>query len=318
MNANLDAFLAQAYAVMQGDPLPPMAPRFQSRTASLQVVRPEAGSPSTPPAEAATGSRRDGSPPRVHVGVDLGTAYTVLAVLDEHMQPLAGAYRFAQVVRDGLVVDFNGAIQLLQEMKRTVEKRLGFELLSAATTFPPGVSPHEVRATQHVVRAAGFECEQTIDEPTAANAVLQVKDGAVVDVGGGTTGIAIFRDGEVVYTADEPTGGTHFSLVIAGALGLAFEDAETFKKTEANYQRLFPIVRPVMEKVGTIVARHAAAHAVQAIYLVGGTACFPGMDQVVEEVTGIRTVIPGYPLFVTPLGTAMYNIPERDEVQYGR
>jgi len=32
----------------------------------------------------------------VHVGVDLGTAYTVLAVLDENCQPLAGAYQFVQ------------------------------------------------------------------------------------------------------------------------------------------------------------------------------------------------------------------------------
>ena len=197
---------------------------------------------------------------------------------------------------------------LLQELKRNIEKRIGVELTSAATTFPPGVSPNEVRATQHIVRAAGFECEQTIDEPTAANAVLQVRNGAVVDVGGGTTGIAVFREGEVIYTADEPTGGTHFSLVIAGALGMEFEEAEEIKKNGENYQRLFPMVRPVMEKVGTIVARHVAAHAVETIYLVGGTACFPGMDKVVEQVTGIRTVIPGFPLFVTPLGTAMYNI----------
>ncbi len=261
---------------------------------------------------------RNGSPARIHVGVDLGTAYTVLMVLDEHLQPLAGEYRFAQIVRDGLVVDYHGAIKLLQELKRNIEKRIGVELTSAATTFPPGVSPNEVRATQHIVRAAGFECEQTIDQPTAANAVLQVRNGAVVDVGGGTTGIAVFREGEVIYTADEPTGGTHFSLVIAGALGMEFEEAEEIKKNGEHYQRLFPMVRPVMEKVGTIVARHVAAHAVETIYLVGGTACFPGMDKVVEQVTGIRTIIPGFPLFVTPLGTAMYNVSEKNEVNYGR
>jgi ethanolamine utilization protein EutJ len=169
-----------------------------------------------------------------------------------------------------------------------------------------------------VVRAAGFECEQTVDEPTAANAVLQVRNGAVVDVGGGTTGIAVFREGEVIYTADEPTGGTHFSLVIAGALGIELEEAEKIKKNAAHHQRLFPIVRPVMEKVGTIVARHVAAHAVDSIYLVGGTACFPGIDGVVQAVTGIRTVIPGFPLFVTPLGTAMHNLPYKNEVYYGR
>ncbi|HSO18423.1 MAG TPA: ethanolamine utilization protein EutJ [Desulfosarcina sp.] len=285
---------------------------------SLQVVLPDDGRRSIGTTSQASPLRQTRSPRRLHVGVDLGTAYTVLVVLDENMRPLAGEYRFAQVVRDGLVVDFHGAISLLQALKDTVEKRLGVELTSAATAYPPGVSPNEVRATQHVVRAAGFECEQTIDEPTAANAVLQVQNGAVVDVGGGTTGIAVFRDGEVVYTADEATGGTHFSLVIAGALGIEFEEAETIKKEGANHQRLFPIVRPVMEKVGTIVARHVAGHAVEALYLVGGTACFPGMDQVVQEVTGIRTVIPGYPLFVTPLGTAMYNLSEGNEVTYVR
>ena len=319
MNPDLDTFLANAYAVMQGDPVQPTGDRAKNRTASTHVVRStDNGWPPKSDVTEKTQFRDIGPAPRVHVGVDLGTAYTVLVVLDEHMQPLAGEYRFAQIVRDGLVVDYHGAISLLQELKRNVEKRIGFELTSAATTFPPGVSPNEVRATQHIVRAAGFECEQTIDEPTAANAVLQVRNGAVVDVGGGTTGIAIFRDDEVIYTADEPTGGTHFSLVIAGALGIEFEEAEKIKKMADNHRRLFPLVRPVMEKVGTIVARHVAAHAVEAIYLVGGTACFPGIDKVVEEVTGIRTVIPGFPLFVTPLGTAMYNLPEENEVNYGR
>ncbi len=318
MNPKLAEFLAKADAVMQGDLMQPAGDRQRGRPAGLRGLLPEdqASPPHSDGGEDAL--LRGGPPPRVHVGVDLGTAYTVLVVLDEHMQPLAGEYRFAQVVRDGLVVDYHGAISLLQELKQGVEKRLGFKLTSAATTFPPGVSPNEVRATQHVVRAAGFECEQTVDEPTAANAVLQVRNGAVVDVGGGTTGIAIFRQGEVIYTADEPTGGTHFSLVVAGALGIELEEAEIIKKNKANYRRLFPIVRPVMEKVGTIVARHVAAHAVEAIYLVGGTACFPGIDGVVQQVTGIRTVIPGYPLFVTPLGTAMYNIPAEGEVNYVR
>jgi len=53
----------------------------------------------------------------LRVGVDLGTAYLVLVVLDGNCQPIAGEYRFAQVVRDGLVVDFVGATDRLREMK---------------------------------------------------------------------------------------------------------------------------------------------------------------------------------------------------------
>lgn len=243
----------------------------------------------------------------VHVGVDLGTAYTTLFVLDEAYRPLIGAYRFAEVVRDGLVVDFAGATKLLRELKREVEGRLGFELTSAATTYPPGVPQVEVRATRYVVESAGLECTGVVDEPTAANAVLQVTNGAVVDIGGGTTGIAILKDGEVIYTADEPTGGTHFTLVLAGAQHLSFEEAEALKINPAMQPQLFPMVRPVMEKVATIIARHIAGYTVERLYLVGGTSAFQGIDEVIAAITGVRTFVPTNPLFVTPLGVARYN-----------
>jgi ethanolamine utilization protein EutJ len=243
----------------------------------------------------------------VHVGVDLGTAYTVLVVLDENFQPIAGEYQFAQVTRDGLVVDFVGAVDLLRTMKAKVEKKLGFTLTSAASGYPPGVPQAEVRATANVLYGAGLDCTGLIDEPTAANNVLMIREGAIVDVGGGTTGIAIFKDGEVVYTADEATGGTHFSLVIAGSTGTTFEEAEALKTNPKEQTRLFSVIRPVMEKVGSIVKRHVAGHHVDRLYLVGGTCAYPGMDKVVEEYTGIETVLPGNPLFVTPLGIAMNN-----------
>jgi len=244
---------------------------------------------------------------KIHVGVDLGTAYTVLVVLDENYQPIAGEYEFAEVVRDGLVVDFIGAVDLLRAMKIKVEKKLGFKLISASTAYPPGVPQAEVRATANVLNGAELDCSSLIDEPTAANNVLQIRDGAIVDVGGGTTGIAIFKDGKAVYTADEPTGGTHLSLVIAGSTGITFEEAEELKKNPAEQTRFFPVVRPVMEKVATIINRHIASYHVDKLYLVGGTCSYPGMDEVIHEMTGIETVLPGNPLFVTPLGIAMHN-----------
>ena len=130
---------------------------------------------------------------------------------------------------------------------------------------------------------------------------------AIVDVGGGTTGIAIVKNGNVVYTADEPTGGTHFSLVIAGAKNISFEQAEELKKNPNEQIQLFPVIRPVMEKVGNIIARHVSGNNVKKIYLVGGTCAYPGMDRVIQEYTGIETLLPGRPMFVTPLGIAMYN-----------
>ncbi len=243
----------------------------------------------------------------VHVGVDLGTAYTVLVVLDENDQPIAGAYQFAEVVRDGLVVDFIGAVDLLRNMKSQVEEQLGFELKSASTGYPPGVPQAEVRASANVLQGAGLDCTGLIDEPSAANNVLRLENGAIVDVGGGTTGVAVLQDGNVVYTADEATGGTHFSLVITGSLNTSFEDAEQLKVRADEQTRLFPLVRPVMEKVATITRRHICDWNVPEITLVGGTSAFRGMAQVVEEVTGIPTRLPTNPLFVTPLGIALHD-----------
>jgi ethanolamine utilization protein EutJ len=241
----------------------------------------------------------------LRVGVDLGTATLVLVVLDETGRPLAGEWQCAQVVRDGLVVDFVGAADLLRGMKARVERRLGCELTRASGAYPPGVPQVEVRATANVVEAAGLACTGLVDEPSAANLVLQLQDGAIVDVGGGTTGIAVVRDGQVVSIADEPTGGTHFSLVLAGSQNLSFEEAEALKVRPEEQSRLFPLVRPVMEKVASIVLRHIDGWNVPTIVLVGGSSAFEGMAGVVEEYTGIPTWVPEVPLFVTPLGIAM-------------
>lgn len=246
------------------------------------------------------------APTAIKVGVDLGTAYTVLVVLDAEDRPLAGAYEFADVVRDGVVTDFIGAIDLVRRLKRKVEARLGVPILAAQGAYPPGIPLSEVRAVQHVIEAADMECTGLVDEPTAANAVLRLRDGVVVDVGGGTTGVAVVQDGVVVHTADEPTGGTHLTLVIAGALGIPFAEAEELKKDPAEQPRLFPLVRPVMEKVASIVTEATRGWPTPMIYLVGGSAAFPGFAEVVSGACGIDAVVPVAPMFVTPLGIARH------------
>ncbi|MFU8839580.1 MAG: ethanolamine utilization protein EutJ [Nitriliruptoraceae bacterium] len=243
----------------------------------------------------------------LHVGVDLGTAYVVVAVVDGDGTPVAIASRFANVVRDGVVVDFAGAAAIVTELVGEVQQRLGRELTTAAATYPPGVPVAEVRACRYVVEAAGLTCTTLVDEPTAANAVLRVRDGAVVDVGGGTTGIAVLRGGQVIAVADEPTGGTHVSLVLAGGLGISLEEAEQVKTDPDRQAALFPRVRPVFERIATIVADHLDGHTVEQVHLVGGTAAFPGMPEVVATRTGLPVTSPVHPLLVTPIGVALHD-----------
>ena len=136
------------------------------------------------------------------------------------------------------------------EMKEELEEKLGCEFLYAAAAIPPGPM-NWIRSHQNVVQGAGFEITALLDEPTAANAVLKIKNGAVVDIGGGTTGISILKDGKVVLLADEATGGTHFSLVISGAYGLPFGEAERYKRDPSHHKELLPVLKPVVEKVSS-------------------------------------------------------------------
>ena len=238
-------------------------------------------------------------------GVDLGTACVVVAVLDENKRPVAGAYRYADVVRDGMVVDYIGAVQIVRELKEEIEEKLDTELIYAAGAIPPGTDLLDSGAVKNVIQGAGFELTNMLDESTAANEVLKMKNGAVVDIGGGTTGISILRDGKVVYIADEPTGGTHFSLVISGAYGKSFDEAELYKRDEKNHRELIPVLQPVIEKVSSIISQHIKDYDVQELSLVGGTCCLTGIEDIIEKKTGVYTHKPKNPMFVTPLGIAL-------------
>lgn len=241
----------------------------------------------------------------LHVGVDLGTAYIVVVVLNAAREPVACALEFAQVVRDGLVVDYIGATRIVRRLAGQLEERLGRRLTHAAIAVPPGTGVKDSATHRHVVEGAGLEVTAILDEPTAANAVLGLDNGVIVDIGGGTTGLSVLEEGRVVYVADEATGGTHLTLVLAGNYGLPFEEAEELKKDPARQGEILSVVRPVLQKMGTIVRRHVEGRNVRSVHLVGGTCCLRGMEDVIARETGLPVYKPANPLLVTPLGIAL-------------
>lgn len=244
----------------------------------------------------------------LRTGVDLGTANIVLAVVDEQNRPIAGATAASTVVKDGIVVDYVGAIRTVRQLKTGLEQLLEQELVKAAVAIPPGIMEGNVKCIANVAEGAGFDVTGVLDEPTAAAAVLGITDGAVVDVGGGTTGISILKDGKVIYTADEATGGTHMTLTLAGYYGITIEEAENLKKDPCREQDVFPIVKPVVEKMAWIVKRFLTGYDVPEVYVAGGACSFSEFESVFEKELGIRTVKTNDPLLVTPLGIALGSI----------
>lgn len=245
----------------------------------------------------------DGEP--LKVGLDLGTASIVLVVLGENNRPLAVAREFAQVVKDGLVVDYGKAMAITRNLKNSLEKTLGVELTQTAIAVPPGTSSRDTDTHKYVAYGAGLETTVVMDEPSAANLVLGVKNGAIVDIGGGTTGVAVVQDGKVIHTFDEPTGGTHVSLVLAGHYGISFEEAEKLKQEPGKGKSNLAVVAPVLQKMGTIIKNGLEGFNVSEIYLVGGTSAAMGICGIVESQTKIKTVVSAVPILVTPAGIAV-------------
>ena len=64
---------------------------------------------------------------RLKVGVDLGTANTVLAVVDTNNRPIAGVSAPSHAIRDGVIVNYYESVQLVTKLKEQLEEKLGTE-----------------------------------------------------------------------------------------------------------------------------------------------------------------------------------------------
>ena len=241
----------------------------------------------------------------LRLGVDLGTANIVLAVVDADNAPVAGAWLQSTVVRDGIVVDWAGAVRAVRELRAVLEHRLGCRFTAATVSIPPGQSISTRTIFTNVLEAAGLASQGVVDEPVAAARALGVTEGAVVDIGHGTTGVSVLRHGEVVRSIDEPTGGHHMDLVLAGALGVSYDEAESHKKDPRYEGEVFGIIRPTLEKMATIASSAISGESVDVVYLVGGSSSFAAAPNVFAERLSLPVRHPAEPLFVTPLGVAM-------------
>jgi hypothetical protein len=135
-------------------------------------------------------------------GVDLGTATIVITALDAAGRPIYWDSASCEAVRDGVVVNFADAVAAVRKLAAAARASLGVEILAAATAHPPGVPSAEARACRYVLENAGITCRNLVDEVSAAQALLAIRDGAIVDVGGGSTGVGIVRDGKLIALND--------------------------------------------------------------------------------------------------------------------
>jgi rod shape-determining protein MreB and related proteins len=116
-------------------------------------------------------------------------------------------------LKDGVIADFKGAEEMIKYFINTVHnKRTFFARPMVIVCVPSGSTPVERRAIQDAVESAGASKVYLIEEPMAAaiGAGLPVTEptgSMIVDIGGGTTEVAVISLGGVVYPRSIRVGG---------------------------------------------------------------------------------------------------------------
>jgi len=115
-------------------------------------------------------------------------------------------------LKDGVIADFKGAEEMIKHFIRVVHKRRSFTGPIIIVCVPSGSTPVERRAIQEAAESAGAREVFLIEEPMAAaiGAGLPVTEptgSMIVDIGGGTTEVAVLSLGGIVYSRSVRVGG---------------------------------------------------------------------------------------------------------------
>ncbi len=139
----------------------------------------------------------------------------VLAVGDEAKLMLGRTPGYIQAIRplrDGVIADFEVAEEMIKHFIRKVHNRRSFASPLVIICVPSGSTAVERRAIQESAESAGARRVFLIEEPMAAaiGAGLPVTEptgSMVVDIGGGTTEVAVLSLGGIVYSRSVRVGG---------------------------------------------------------------------------------------------------------------
>lgn len=123
-----------------------------------------------------------------------------------------GTIKALRPLRDGVIADFEVAEEMIKHFIRMAHKRRSFASPQVIICVPSGSTAVERRAIQESAEAAGARKVFLVEEPMAAaiGAGLPVTEptgSMVVDVGGGTTEVALLSLGGIVYSRSVRVGG---------------------------------------------------------------------------------------------------------------
>lgn len=181
------------------------------------------------------------------IGIDLGTSNTIVADKKGHIiirepsvvavdvktkRVLAtgneaknmigrtpGSIVAVKPIHDGVIADFDMTADMLHDFMYRSSKRSVFTKTRVVVCVPSGVTEVERRAVEDAVRSAGAQDVELIEEPMAAALgaglpVFEATGSMIVDIGGGTTDVAVMSLGGIASCKSIKTGGDAFDEAI--------------------------------------------------------------------------------------------------------
>ena len=186
--------------------------------------------------------------PSVVAIVNEGGKNQVLAVGEDAKQMLGrtpGSIQAIRPLRDGVIADFIVTEEMIKHFIKKIHQRSAFANPRIIICVPTGSTPVERRAIQESAHAAGARKVQLIEEPVAAaiGAGLPISEptgSMIVDIGGGTTEIAVMSLGGIVYSQSLRVAGDALDQSIVAYMRKKFNlligdgTAEKIKKEIRN------------------------------------------------------------------------------------
>ena len=273
------------------------------------------------------------------IGIDLGTANTlvymknkgivtrepsvvavdvrsesVLAVGTEAKEMIGrtpGSIVAVRPLKDGVIADFDITATMLNRFIRRVVRSSAFSKPRIIVCIPSGCTEVERRAVEDAVHQAGARQVELIEEPMAAaiGAGLPVEEpigSMVVDIGGGTSEVAIISLDDIVTACSVRVAGDKFDESIMQYVKKKYNlligerTAEEIKleigsaypyEGEGQIQALADPLSVIIEAIRTTLEQSppelSADIIDNGITLTGGGALLRGLDLLVEKETGM-------------------------------
>ena len=220
-------------------------------------------------------------------------------------------------LRQGVISDYTVTEKMI---KYFIQKALGkksFRKPRISVCVPSGVTEVEKKAVEDATYQAGAREVEIIEEPIAAaiGAGIDISrpcGNMIVDIGGGTSDIAVISLGGSVVSTSVKIAGDDFDEALVRYMRkkhnllIGERTAEDIKIKIGTCYPLVQIVEAVHSVLEKTPPELAADVADRGIVLTGGGSLLRGLEELIEERTGINTMTAEHPMTCVAIGTGKY------------